>query len=1089
MAYRINDKENNIFKRNTSYQNFGGILCCTCGLCVKRENLPKITFKNFRPREDSYFPDLYGNYISFTQDVMPNGEFTYTLDFDSFMNENPESSDLSQFKYANSLTYYPFRNCSGVPSSYIGFGTFPPYPQNWFSQFWWSPNWFPVLNGTGKPYNSDINYLPPNPSYSNGFYNPALYYNPDFWYQVFEQNKLTNASYWSTCNTYVDYDHFISECPEAQIGLQPCTKEQLELYFPFDYKPAPQPPENPYPIGNYAPLFDYISSHDFSLQQINESNSCENNVVAVAPPLPLVDYSNFNFPDVYPVSIPSSKYTTFNPNKPFDYGNGFQEYPQPIDTSTIAKGGYVLSNCNLSIGRFPKKDYFGDIFEASFSMIPKYFHKFYLYNCADAEFKIENPIFNNQIQCFSYGVPPYPTCLYLSNSVFMSVPGSDSPNFDYKAYYNSHINKLFETVYYPTWLRKVWIKYLNGEQVSQGIWASFAGVNEFPGYLGYFESYLREKYFWYLNDSSIVSVSNSGTRTSITDSSGKTTFKIQDLLFIGPTYMRQGFLHKDPELLYNIGTYTKYLSVGFKCDVEIEYYSKPMCYQQQIPERLARVEEYKVKLENYRPYKQPNNSVRDTVQYFFSENPDDKFSYSVFNSYMWYRSSTIYAPSSANIFDTYYEIFYTNFIYAPPDMNQNAEFIIDKNGIKKNIQDIEQFVYKVYTSSLTTKNWPDSFFKNIGNFYGRLYTDKYDEDYKNSIFVSGIEEMWETGNEITISTQSLNYVPLSLRPIQFGSTPRKYYCIFVKKISDNSFQNAGSIQIRLANSYDDAINEIPIEIKEYTDKNVIDDFNSKINLNVKYKYYKKNVSKYDAPYYSDFKTSDYVIDNPNLDNIGINYTINPDLNSNPYNIGEVFLEAKLINGYPYSFKFYSENVKNFYFIGTINGRLPYPSSNPDMNNYIYFDDRPYYEVESLHPLKFKIKNVLFFSYYLGPGYFNYEFNYESLYGTTINNMYASGYFGFECDISFEENIDEFHENSLPEEFNKILDMDLFIQTSGVYNSKSPLKMINPEKCTHIGKVIDRKDCNCPKKWIRQCEIHETTDWKKCMSCPNYQPED
>ena len=48
-----------------------------------------------------------------------------------------------------------------------------------------------------------------------------------------------------------------------------------------------------------------------------------------------------------------------------------------------------------------------------------------------------------------------------------------------------------------------------------------------------------------------------------------------------------------------------------------------------------------------------------------------------------------------------------------------------------------------------------------------------------------------------------------------------------------------------------------------------------------------------------------------------------------------------------------------------------------------------------------------------------------------------------------------------------------------------MQMINPEQCEHIGKVIDRKNCNCPKQWVRLCDVHGKTDWKKCMQCKDF----
>ena len=95
------------------------------------------------------------------------------------------------------------------------------------------------------------------------------------------------------------------------------------------------------------------------------------------------------------------------------------------------------------------------------------------------------------------------------------------------------------------------------------------------------------------------------------------------------------------------------------------------------------------------------------------------------------------------------------------------------------------------------------------------------------------------------------------------------------------------------------------------------------------------------------------------------------------------------------------------------------------------------------------------------------------------------FFGFQCDVIIEEVVNEFIEEALPVEFNEILEGVQYIQTSNLMNSRKPIEMINPENCEHIGKVIDRKDCNCPKKWVRLCDVHGKTDWKKCMQCKDF----
>jgi hypothetical protein len=106
-----------------------------------------------------------------------------------------------------------------------------------------------------------------------------------------------------------------------------------------------------------------------------------------------------------------------------------------------------------------------------------------------------------------------------------------------------------------------------------------------------------------------------------------------------------------------------------------------------------------------------------------------------------------------------------------------------------------------------------------------------------------------------------------------------------------------------------------------------------------------------------------------------------------------------------------------------------------------------------------------------------------IYG--VAGLVYNANYGFMCDMVVEEVVDEFIESALPVEFNEILENVEYIQTSNLMNSRKPMEMINLENCEHIGKVIDRKDCNCPKKWVRLCDVHGKTDWKKCMQCKDF----
>lgn len=41
-------------------------------------------------------------------------------------------------------------------------------------------------------------------------------------------------------------------------------------------------------------------------------------------------------------------------------------------------------------------------------------------------------------------------------------------------------------------------------------------------------------------------------------------------------------------------------------------------------------------------------------------------------------------------------------------------------------------------------------------------------------------------------------------------------------------------------------------------------------------------------------------------------------------------------------------------------------------------------------------------------------------------------------------------------------------------------------CIHLGKVLDRLDCNCQRQWVRQCDIHQATTLNQCEGCKDYE---
>lgn len=1129
MAYRVQDKENNIFKRNTQYQNFGGILCCSCKLCVEKNSTPTVTFKNFRPREPLY-PELPPNisiipvqiqstpfylspsfspYMEFVQDFVPNGEFTYLLDFDNFGYENWTSPDSQPiFKYAKSIKYFAFRECSGSPTSLLsGFsrnpsndylynnyfigGNFEPRP--FTSPGLWDSDIFSygcsinsgfIANGWfGSYYN---NPFPFDPFYNPFIYNDLVDYSP---------NQIVAPFFFNKCNIFYYYDPSVyqqtgfynyaqSFYPVHYEGypysyLQPCTNEQLEAH---GLPTVPSPiPDNPLESGDISCLANYVQNNDFSIG-VKVGADCENNISTILPPLPLIDSSNYSFQNVYPISNPGARTSSFSPYWVLPGSQiGNIQYPYPIESSVLSGNGYVLSFFQIDLaGNYPT--YENDSITVFFTMNPK----------------VRIPFIS--IEC-------YPDWQSAPGVAYATTPiGSNDPcgvraiwTTTSLNYYNSDnfdSTVLFDFYFHNTrWPERIGLDYVDGQVSSYKLYGNFGGgLFYFNYYTPYFVDY-TQPYYWYINYNTFIrNVPKSGTYISNTDSGGNTTLLIKDMLFTGPTYLSQYFTKKNPLLNYTEITYQKFLSVGFQCDVEIKYRSTPICMTQQIPDRLNRIEEFKVKMENYRPYVQPNLSSRDAVSYLQNENPYDVGIFGYNPNYYYYGVTyTSYMPLDDVKFSSGA---FNHVIYAPPDSNLDAEFIINKKGLLKSSVESESFSYKNFQSTVSPVSG-EKYRLVIGGINGRYFANNYErEDYRNSLFVKGDESIWVTGNEVTITNvYSESDVPTSWGSRKYGNEFRKYYCIFVKKVGEEENQYSNFVQIKLANSYNDAINGIELPISNYSTNYYTVSF---LTLNVKYKYFREDTGKFAGPYYSQFSPSNYIVDNPLLDNLGVQYNIvyGYPWNTTPISIPDMVLypSSDMVSNFQFANKDFLIYGRSYSFYGYLN-------YTPDANEFALLNGTSHLEIISLHPLKFIAKNVLFtINSYGGISFFTYNFNYTSLNkdlrvydfplpNYVFNNQVAYGWFGFVCDITFEENIDEFHEHSLPQEFNQILTMDQFIQTSGVYNSKSPLNMINPEKCTHIGKVIDRKDCNCPKKWIRKCEIHETTDWKKCMSCPNYQPED
>lgn len=1151
--FKEKDHSSSLFKRNTQYQSFNGVVCCTCSYCVKNTQNPTITFKNFRPIPNDppeYFPKsvpplFTPSYTEYTPVLIPSGQFTYELDFDfyfrqqtnvdwlvSFGSESSESPDSKQRnKYASNLIYWPFKKCTGVPTGVAGFypnlgilnpldpivpfgswnlePSFQPNPTPWdwdYSNplpnfapygaesvltYWISPNdWstayeYILENGStirsssfyyeanirwSYPYGQQgFTYRNPwagNYRYENGefikndrnarwvytHFNPSIWDNylnqrPTFQF-VFDQcGSFNNISYYNYPSfNFYDYIWW-AILQNGNQNIRVCTENEITSRLgPNSLIEKPQPVYQGINIGNYQGLLDYIDNHDFFYVAgggVNKNNSCENGVVKFLNPFPLIDYSSYQFQNVfngYSEDI-LFRWSQFNPNETSGMpSNTFYVY-QDANQNDVIKGGFVLNKLDIDLST-------QKINNIWFTMIAEYDYYFTLFDCPDPVFYTESDYPGSCIHLdpnAPWNSPP--DCCFVTLAWNQKIEGE---------YYSQIIGKY---TYYPV-KHFVLNEYTDGIVSDSYINALFGSSSS--GYYGYYNALQiypppYSQFEWPYPDNWPFPIKNwwqnltfsykDSKETFVsTDSSGNTKMIINSANFVGPPYLGTVFKNLNPDKISN-GTlstiYNAYLSSGFQCDIEINYQSEPICKKIDIPDKLKYVKNMNVKIENYREYSPGNFNIYDGSTYIVNDNPLDMGLFlpvtDLFENQFYYGS--------------FGQLVYT-YVFAPPDTNADVVFTIDRNGFKPNYQQTSSTA-KYFTANVYPSNWGKK-----GSYNSRIYDSTYTGDYKDSILVNGSSEIWQTGNEIKISGNIIKSL--------WNYRNSTLYCIFIKEIKDEK-QNAGQTLIRIASSLQNANDGIYVPINYSTTPS-----NGDMRLKVKYFTNINDVSKINVPKYNNFNPNDYNYSNIVLDNYGFDYTYQL------FNTG-------LLNG-QMNLTLSSTSSYDFPMVFEFPTQLGSQSIKADLTNYKI-------ELISMNPIKYRYRDVLFSSPFVCVQYYfsfytPYAADGESYpyYQKLIQNT-SSSYFGFLADVVFEEVIESNEVYSLPSEFNGITSMDGFIQASSSYQSKIESSYRNPEKCTHIGKVIDRKDCNCPKKWIRQCEIHETTDWKKCMNCPNYQPED
>jgi len=523
-------------------------------------------------------------------------------------------------------------------------------------------------------------------------------------------------------------------------------------------------------------------------------------------------------------------------------------------------------------------------------------------------------------------------------------------------------------------------------------------------------------------------------------------------------------------------SYNAFLKGGFESDIEVGFQSVAICKSQNIADRMKRVSKIKVNFENYEKIPQINTVVYDYQNAFIQATPETPDGY--FNN-----TSYPYNYLGYNYF--------FNIAFGPPNINQNEPIFLNiKNGSYSIIKDIVAIDPPVLTSYVAE---PSIAYPDFG----------VSDRFKSCLLINGDPDVWKTGNEVqfigldylvtnggsgytsvptvtlsngggtgatakatisggkvvavTVVNKGINYTSNKNVVISGGGgngatavdisfTP--FYSIYMEEIKDEK-QTAGQSLIRIAKTLQDANNGV------YIPNVGLETLYKDRSLSVKFLYGFKDVSKENAPRYEEgFDPNELDFFNFNANKFG----------ASAIEVGQFLLNTDgLINIYPATFV----------------ALFPVP--------YIYwqggvtYSGHDRFEIISLSPLKIKFVGSKFYSSsksYTISGFVTPD-------NTSIPDFSVGRSYGFMCDMIIEEVVNEFIEEALPVEFNQILQNVEFIQKSNMVNSKTPMQMINPEQCEHIGKVIDRKDCNCPKKWVRLCDVHGKTDWKKCMQCKDF----
>jgi len=1050
MAYRpTNNIKENVIHRNTIFDGQGIVSCCTCGYCIKRNEESTLELTNFKAAPPIINENSIGStIIEFSDYMIPvaNSSFSgYVL------TPNPIPQSENPTGLADGLIYYPFLNCNGETTQRAMY----------FSLYWYPP-------------------------YKSGYWKNPSFYNEKtaFPYGIAVVNGTTSFS--TEASVYIPLNTFETKTGSGQLNFFAyATYLQKNIY------------ENGSDSGSYDNYLSYISSHDFSVEGANPNAECSNNILKIMNPVFFLDVSEYPFSYLHPnyTFISSTKNIYTSPNSSNLVCTGFRDsynWSYDMDTGTnrpIFKSGYVLNKFSI--------DKQG-VFSSKISVIN-----------------------TNRIDYSSYqqvGDKQVVTKISSLGTIAAYYSVISSTYFENQELNNYFKNGQFQDIsYYYDY------RYVNvpcGDPYNE----IFFGIKR--DYIYWEDPHRIRGYYDYPTDPTLpINYTASKTnRTQIlttTDSSGRTTLTIKNVLWTGKTLLTNLYGHNSGGNRPNLAlgkvplTYQAILKGGFESDIIVSFQSVPYCQLANIPDKLKRVTEIKVNFENYEKVPQYNMLKYYQALNYFQATPligDPFYTEEAFNNFMVQMAFT----------DSYKE--FQNIAFLPPNVNASNEFFVRKNPasnsyfnvIKKDIIPIDPPVLTSYVA-----------------FPGRVYPDFGVPDrFKSCLLINGDEDVWKTGNEVqfvgldylvtnggsgytSVPTVTLSggggtgataYATISGGKVVSVTTYNKgkdftsnktvvisggggsgatavdisftpFYSIYMEEIKDEK-QTAGQSLIRIATTLENANNGIYIPNVGletlYKDK----------YLSVKFLYGFKDVSIENLPRYENVNPNNIDQTNVNADILGASYSTSGNY---PTLFNSVF---------DFSFSVLPSSFLYSYF--TLSIKFSMPATYPNVPIYLSnFEINPEgsefykqeFEIISLSPLKIKYPKMKFGNV---DSYYNY---YYSVPITNINvtfpwssiesHLTGALFFGFQCDVIIEEVVNEFIEEALPIEFNQILEGVQYIETSNLMNFRNPMEMINPEQCEHIGKVIDRKDCNCPKKWVRLCDVHGKTDWKKCMQCKDF----